>query len=114
EQPELVEQVLGEQEPDQGGASSYRDVLARLPLELGQGGGDVAADHAGRPPVGVCQRGRDDDLGGGGHHPGVRRGGRAGEHAAEQFVGAPSVQVRASGGQQRHHVLVQLVVVVRR
>src|SRR5215208_2137660 len=44
-EPELVEEVVLQQRPDQGRAAGYRDILARLLLEPGDLLGDVVPDQ---------------------------------------------------------------------
>jgi hypothetical protein len=112
EEAKLVEQALGEQVADRGGTGGDCDDPTGLLLELGEFGDDVAADHCGGSPVGVVERSGDDHLRRAGHHRGVRRGGRAGEHGTEQIVGTPPVQVDVSVGQLRQHRPVQLLVVI--
>jgi hypothetical protein len=59
----LVYQAQREQISRQRRAAEDRDVLARLPLELGQLRRDVVADDAGIGPAGSIQRSGNDDLG---------------------------------------------------
>jgi hypothetical protein len=62
---ELVEEPLAQQPPDEGAAADDTDVLARLPLELGDLLRDVSLDQRRVLPLeGLFQGRRDDVLGG--------------------------------------------------
>jgi len=50
-EPKFVEKVLFKQRPDQGRAAGYRDVLARLLLELGDLLGEVVPYQGGVLPL---------------------------------------------------------------
>ncbi len=63
-EPELVEEVVLKQRPDEGAAAEDRDVLARLPLQLGDLLRDVVLDQRRVLPLKrLLQGSRDDELG---------------------------------------------------